>query len=110
MSTGQTTKPILPLILVAAGILILAAAGIWMAVNQSTAAAPDAASSDNLVRLTVDESHAAAQDGQAVILDVRGAQYYDAQHIAGALSIPLDELEARLSELDPHTLIITYCT
>ena len=111
MSTAKTTKPLLPLILVAAGILILAAAGIWLAISQSAALSPpDAANSDDLVRLTAEQSHAAAQNGQAVILDVRDAQYYQAQRIAGALSIPLDELETRLSELDPHTLIITYCT
>ena len=111
MSSGQTTKPILPLILVAAGILILVGAGIWLAVSQSTAVSPpDAAADGDLVRLTAEESHAEIQDGQAVILDVRGAQYYEAHHIAGALSIPLDELEARVNELDPNLLIITYCT
>jgi rhodanese-related sulfurtransferase len=31
-------------------------------------------------------------------------------HIPGSLSIPLAEIETRLSELDPNQWIITYCT
>jgi hypothetical protein len=110
MTSDQTNKTLLPLILVAAGILVLAGAGVWLAVGQSPVSPSDTATEDSIARLTAEESHAAIQSGQAVILDVRGAQYYEALRIAGALSIPLDELEARVSELDPNLQIITYCT
>ena len=110
MTSDLTNKTLLPLILVAAGILVLAGAGVWLAVGQSPAAPPDAAADDSIARLTAEESHAAVQSGQAIILDVRGAQYYEAHRIAGALSIPLDQLETRIAELDPSLQIITYCT
>lgn len=47
--------------------------------------------------------------GQAVILDVRPAVEYEAGHIPGALSIPLDELARRLDELPDDQEIVAYC-
>ncbi|MFO8076069.1 MAG: metalloregulator ArsR/SmtB family transcription factor [Egibacteraceae bacterium] len=44
-----------------------------------------------------------------VVLDVRPAQEYDAGHIAGASSIPLEELAERLDELPDDAEIVAYC-
>jgi len=44
-----------------------------------------------------------------VVLDVRPAGEYEAGHIAGARSIPLDELEARLEEIPPDAEVVAYC-
>ena len=44
-----------------------------------------------------------------VILDVRPLLEYAQGHIAGARSIPIDELEGRLNELPPHQEIVAYC-
>jgi hypothetical protein len=53
----------------------------------------------------------AAFDGEAsVFVDVRSSGEYDEAHIPGALSIPVNELEGRLAELDKSQWIITYCT
>ncbi len=48
-------------------------------------------------------------DGGTVVVDVRPALEYRQGHIAGARSIPLDELEQRLLELDPQREIVAYC-
>lgn len=48
-------------------------------------------------------------DGATVVLDVRPAVEYRQGHIAGARSIPVDELEARLGELDPGREVVAYC-
>ncbi len=48
-------------------------------------------------------------EGDVVLLDVRPALEYRQGHIAGARSIPLEELEQRLQDLDPHREIIAYC-
>ena len=61
-------------------------------------------------RVTLEESRAAFDNNSAVFLDVRNESSYAANHIPGAISIPLDELEARIDELDPGQWIITYCT
>lgn len=44
-----------------------------------------------------------------VILDVRPEDEYDAGHIPGALSIPVGELERRVSELPAEKEIVAYC-
>lgn len=47
--------------------------------------------------------------GDTIVLDVRPALEYQQGHIAGARSIPVDELEARLAELDPAREVVAYC-
>ena len=49
-----------------------------------------------------------ARDGLVTVLDVRPADEYAAGHVRGALNIPLDELELRLSELNPDQEIVAY--
>ena len=48
-------------------------------------------------------------DLSTVVLDVRPALEYRQGHIAGARSIPVDELQARLEELDPACTMVAYC-
>jgi rhodanese-related sulfurtransferase len=47
--------------------------------------------------------------GDVVLVDVRPEPEYAAGHIAGARSIPLEELERRLAELPPDTEVVAYC-
>lgn len=47
--------------------------------------------------------------GDAVLVDVRPPEEFDAGHIEGALSIPHDQIERRLSELPPDLEVIAYC-
>ncbi len=44
-----------------------------------------------------------------VVIDVRPAEEYGILHIAGAISIPLNELKARLDELPREQEIVAYC-
>lgn len=63
-------------------------------------------------RVSLEEARAALDSGAAVIVDVRSAEAYEASHVAGAVSIPLAEVEANPTglALDPEQWIITYCT
>ena len=56
-----------------------------------------------------DELIARVKAGDAVVLDLRPAEEYHAGHIAGAFSLPLEELEARLAELPTGVEIVAYC-
>ena len=47
--------------------------------------------------------------GDVVLVDVRPEEEFDARHIDGALSIPIDELSDRLAELPDGAEIIAYC-
>jgi rhodanese-related sulfurtransferase len=46
---------------------------------------------------------------KVVLVDVRPAEEFDAGHIRGAVSIPLDELDERLAELPADSEIVAYC-
>ena len=62
-------------------------------------------------RVTIEDARAALESGSAVIVDVRSAAAYEQRHIAGAISIPLEELENNPTglSLDKDQWIITYC-
>jgi rhodanese-related sulfurtransferase/DNA-binding transcriptional ArsR family regulator len=47
--------------------------------------------------------------GEVTILDVRPGEEYRAGHIPGAVSMPVDELTARLAELPRGRPIVAYC-
>ena len=49
------------------------------------------------------------QDGLVTVLDVRPEDEFAVGHLPGALSIPLPELERRLSELPSDREVIAYC-
>jgi hypothetical protein len=63
-------------------------------------------------RISVEEAKVAFDSGKAIIVDVRGADIYVAGHVAGAISIPLSEIETNPAGLglDKGQWIITYCT
>jgi len=46
---------------------------------------------------------------EVVVLDVRPEEEFVAGHIAGALSIPSNELEQRLKELSKRDTVVAYC-
>lgn len=59
--------------------------------------------------LTAQELLRRLNDEQVVVLDVRPAEEYLAGHLPHARSLPIMELEARLSELPPDKEIVAYC-
>lgn len=64
---------------------------------------------DELEPIHSDELVRRARAGEVTVLDVRPAEEYQAGHIAGALSIPVTELEARIKELPANREIVAYC-
>ena len=49
------------------------------------------------------------RNGETLLLDVRPREEYEAGHIAGALSVPLDELKDFVAELPRDREIAAYC-
>jgi rhodanese-related sulfurtransferase len=50
-----------------------------------------------------------ASSGDVVVVDVRPVEEYQAGHIPGAVSVPLEILTARLADLPAETEIVAYC-
>ena len=59
--------------------------------------------------VAADELLARMRAKDVVVLDVRPVDEYASGHIPGSISIPLDELERRLSELPRKKEIVAYC-
>jgi len=99
-------------ILLVGGVLLVVAALVWVSLSKPVAPAvtPTPASVAEVQRVTPVEAKAALDAGEAVIVDVRDVNSYAASHIGGALSIPINELPDRISELNPSSWVITYCT
>ena len=57
----------------------------------------------------LDELLKRARSKQVVILDTRPASEYVAGHIAGAISVPVDDLHRRLKELSKGREYVAYC-
>jgi rhodanese-related sulfurtransferase/DNA-binding HxlR family transcriptional regulator len=56
-----------------------------------------------------EELVARMRQGDVVLLDVRPPEEFEAGHIEGARSIPLEELEERLEELPAGREVVAYC-
>lgn len=115
MMQRKKSKSLIPIFLTVGGGLLLIAAAVLMA-TQSTSTAPTPATSHEeetypeISRVSIDEAKSALDAGTAVVVDVRSAEAYQGGHIAGAINIPMSDLEARLNELDKTQWFITYCT
>src|ERR671936_775976 len=56
-----------------------------------------------------DELIARLRKGDVVLVDVRPAEEFEAGHIDGARSIPINELQDRLAELPADREVVAYC-
>ena len=45
-----------------------------------------------------------------LVVDTRPLTFFEREHIVGAISVPLDEVESRLDELPRDQEIVLYCT
>ena len=64
---------------------------------------------DDVDAIGRDELVARLRRGDVVLIDVRPSEEFEAGHIDGARSIPIDELEQRLAELPPDREVVAYC-
>jgi hypothetical protein len=109
-----------PFFLLGTGLSLILVAVVWalqvgaqaspLAAQPAGSFRPDRIPLPDIERVSLADSFAAFEQGQAVFLDVRFQENYDEGHVPGAVLIPETELLDRLGELDPDQWIITYCT
>ena len=61
-------------------------------------------------RISLQETQTMFEQGQAILVDVRSRDSFEKSHAQGAISIPEEEMGARLDELPRDKEIILYCT
>ena len=64
---------------------------------------------DDMEAVSHEELLDRTRDGLVTVLDVRPKDEFAMEHLPGAVNIPLDELETRLSEIDDAHEVIAYC-
>jgi len=64
---------------------------------------------EEMEALSPEELQERLEQDDVLVLDVRPEEEYEAGHIPGARSIPIDRLEARLEELPEDKDIVAYC-
>ena len=64
---------------------------------------------DELQPITLEELRRRLKDGSATIVDVRPRGEFEAGHIPGAISMPVDDIKRRMKELPRRREIIAYC-
>src|ERR687887_658375 len=64
---------------------------------------------DDVDAIGREELIARLRKGDVVLVDVRPTEEFEAGHIEGARSIPIEELESRLAELPPEAEVVAYC-
>jgi rhodanese-related sulfurtransferase/DNA-binding MarR family transcriptional regulator len=63
----------------------------------------------NLEQIDSDRLYARLRKGDTVLIDVRPRDEFESGHIPGAISLPVDEIEARVSELPRNARVVAYC-
>lgn len=105
----------IPILLILIGGLLLVGAAAWFfLLGGQEESVPPPPQADipypEVARVSLEDAKSAYDNAAAVFVDVRGEQYYQQAHIAGAVSLPEEQLPQRLGELNPQEWIITYCT
>lgn len=61
-------------------------------------------------RITIEDAKKAYDDSSAVIVDARAADIYKAEHIKGAINIPIGSKDSEFARLPKGKTIIVYCS
>ncbi len=64
---------------------------------------------DNLEPVSHGELLERVREGSVTVIDVRPQEEFEAGHVAGAVNIPLKELEKHLDEIEHSQEVVAYC-
>ncbi|MEI2379774.1 ArsR/SmtB family transcription factor [Priestia megaterium] len=64
---------------------------------------------EDLYTLTMDQVHEKLDGGDVILLDLRPTEEYEAGHIEGAVSVPMEELDSYLQQLPKDKEVVAYC-
>jgi phage shock protein E len=91
-------------LIIAAIVVLVGLAGVWFI--RSTQIVPaDVSAAPNI---SVEQAYQEYQDG-VYFLDVRTVEEWNDHHVPGTTLIPLDELQARISEVPADQQVVVVC-
>ncbi len=98
-------------IVVVIAVVVLVIFALQGSGSDSTSASAPIPSPPDIPRISPGEVKALLDAGSnLVIVDTRSREEYERVHVAGAISIPLEETAQRYRELQGYDEVVTYCT
>jgi len=92
-------------------ISLIGAGSVWLNSRTSATAPPTGAVPFPAVeRISLDDTLALLESGDAVLIDARSEAAYVASHAVGAVSMPYQQVVDRVDELPEGVKWIFYCT
>lgn len=64
---------------------------------------------DNVPRISAEDAKKEFDNGTAVFVDTRAEFVYRAEHVKGAINLPMEAFDARYREIPTGKKIIAYC-
>ena len=61
-------------------------------------------------RISLADAKKAFDAGEAVFVDTRGANFFENEHVKGAINVPSSEFDANYKNVPKDKKIITYCS
>lgn len=65
---------------------------------------------DDAPRISLEDAKKAFDEGTAVFLDTRSEDAFNAEHVKGAINIPMSVLSTNYNEIAKGKTIIAYCS
>ena len=88
-------------------------AGFWSTLRSFAEAFPPGASDhgagDSRMGMSIEDLAQLVTEERVTVIDVRPTQEFESGHLSGALSMPIDELPERLSELPRTRPVVAFC-
>ncbi len=91
------------------GVIIVAALAFFLLNNNSSCCAVEQASAQQDISPTGYQDQFVASSASHLLIDVRTAEEFASGHIPGAVNIPVESLQSRLSEVSGDQPIVVYC-
>jgi hypothetical protein len=121
--TGRQQGKSLLIPIVVAVVVVALVVGIILSIEGGTPTSANSSQGDTALplntgsvpnpdvpRISLEEAQSKLAQSEAILIDVRSRESFEKSHAVGAISIPEDEMGARLSELPRDKEIILYCT
>jgi hypothetical protein len=121
--TGRQQGKSLLIPIVVAVVVVAMVVGIILSIEGGTPTSANSSQGDTALplntgsvpnpdvpRISLEEAQSKLAQSEAILIDVRSRESFEKSHAVGAISIPEDEMGARLSELPRDKEIILYCT
>ena len=101
---------ILPLLMISALVISIACQNTASTMQTEPTASVQSAGQEEAPRISLADAKADFDAGKAIFVDSRPEEAYKAEHITGAINVPLSDVETKYKNIPTDKKIIVYCS